>query len=254
MLLRRVTHHINNQNWFAVFVDFFIVVVGILLAFQITHWSEAQQDKKLAIEYQHRLVGDINKRIELLESMQDYYTITFKHANAAAIAYIERPDDLGAQFLIDLYQASQRLNDMASKGVYDELLSTGRINLIGDQVIRDQLSAYYSDYDGWMVAVVAYGEYRAKVRMEIDVRIQQQIRDKCGDFFVESDLNTTKLRETCSIDITEALIRQDVIKLLANEVIEKLLRFQIDMIDIRLHNLTAMISASQKLKVTLENL
>lgn len=45
MILRRLTQHIKEQNWFAVALDFFIVVVGILIAFQITNWSQVRQDK-----------------------------------------------------------------------------------------------------------------------------------------------------------------------------------------------------------------
>lgn len=40
MILRSITKHVKDQNWFAVLVDFLIVVVGILMAFQITTWSE----------------------------------------------------------------------------------------------------------------------------------------------------------------------------------------------------------------------
>lgn len=40
MILRSLTKHIKEQNWFAVLLDFLIVVVGILMAFQITNWSE----------------------------------------------------------------------------------------------------------------------------------------------------------------------------------------------------------------------
>jgi len=40
MILRSLTKHVKEQNWFAVLVDFLIVVVGILMAFQITNWSE----------------------------------------------------------------------------------------------------------------------------------------------------------------------------------------------------------------------
>ena len=40
MRLRSLTKHIREQNWFAVALDFFIVVVGILIAFQITNWNE----------------------------------------------------------------------------------------------------------------------------------------------------------------------------------------------------------------------
>jgi len=45
MLLRRITKHVTEQNWFAVFIDFFIVVVGILIAFQITNWSQAKDER-----------------------------------------------------------------------------------------------------------------------------------------------------------------------------------------------------------------
>jgi len=42
LLLRRITEHIKEQNWFAVALDFVIVVAGILIAFQITEWNEAR--------------------------------------------------------------------------------------------------------------------------------------------------------------------------------------------------------------------
>lgn len=43
MILRRITKHVKDQNWFAVGIDFVIVVAGILIAFQITNWSEERQ-------------------------------------------------------------------------------------------------------------------------------------------------------------------------------------------------------------------
>ena len=42
MLLRRITKHVKGQNWFAVGLDFIIVVAGILIALQITNWNEDQ--------------------------------------------------------------------------------------------------------------------------------------------------------------------------------------------------------------------
>ena len=43
MLLRSITKHVKDQNWFAVLLDFLIVVVGILIAFQITNWNEMRE-------------------------------------------------------------------------------------------------------------------------------------------------------------------------------------------------------------------
>ncbi len=45
MIFRRIKAHIEKENWFAVALDFVIVVVGILLAFQITNWSDARADR-----------------------------------------------------------------------------------------------------------------------------------------------------------------------------------------------------------------
>ena len=45
MILKSLTKHIKEQNWFAVLLDFFIVVLGILLAFQVTNWNEERKAK-----------------------------------------------------------------------------------------------------------------------------------------------------------------------------------------------------------------
>ena len=46
MLLRRVKSHIEKENWFAVFIDFIIVVVGVFIGIQVANWNEEQSDKK----------------------------------------------------------------------------------------------------------------------------------------------------------------------------------------------------------------
>jgi len=45
MFARRIKEHVAAQNWFAVGVDFLIVVIGILLAFQITEWADGRTDR-----------------------------------------------------------------------------------------------------------------------------------------------------------------------------------------------------------------
>jgi len=45
MISRRIKEHVEAHNWFGVGVDFFIVVIGILLAFQITEWANSRSDR-----------------------------------------------------------------------------------------------------------------------------------------------------------------------------------------------------------------
>ena len=71
MLLRSITKHVKDQNWFAVALDFFIVVVGILIAFQITNWSQARNDGQLRMSYLERLESDLSQTIDYLSKNQD---------------------------------------------------------------------------------------------------------------------------------------------------------------------------------------
>ena len=41
MILRRVAEHVKAQNWFAVAIDFVIVVVGVFIGIQVSNWNEA---------------------------------------------------------------------------------------------------------------------------------------------------------------------------------------------------------------------
>lgn len=59
MILRSLTKHVKDQNWFAVGLDFFIVVAGILLAFQITNWSELRGEKSAFARAEIAITGDL---------------------------------------------------------------------------------------------------------------------------------------------------------------------------------------------------
>ena len=71
MLLRSITKHVKDQNWFAVALDFFIVVVGILIAFQITNWNEARADRRLENRYKTELINDLRKDSLDLKNVYD---------------------------------------------------------------------------------------------------------------------------------------------------------------------------------------
>ena len=68
MLLRRITKHVKEQNWFAVFLDFVIVVVGILIAFQVTNWSQARQENAAVDSYLNSMSKTIEFDLNRLEA------------------------------------------------------------------------------------------------------------------------------------------------------------------------------------------
>ena len=95
MIFRRVKAHIEKENWFAVFIDFLIVVVGILIAFQITNWSEERAERDSERDFLDRLHSDI---LELQERRAEYD--------------LSRPEDMKTQIMITefLYGESEDLS------------------------------------------------------------------------------------------------------------------------------------------------
>ncbi|MBK8198164.1 MAG: hypothetical protein IPK75_07310 [Acidobacteria bacterium] len=67
MILRRLTKHVRDQNWFAVGLDFLIVVLGILIAFQITNWSNERENRRVYDQALERVVVELNSNL----AMQD---------------------------------------------------------------------------------------------------------------------------------------------------------------------------------------
>lgn len=63
MLLRRVIAHFRKQEWTAIALDFLIVVVGILLAFQITEWNETRKDRLREGIYLTRIAVELDESI-----------------------------------------------------------------------------------------------------------------------------------------------------------------------------------------------
>lgn len=59
MLLRRVSEHVKAQNWTAVGLDFLVVIIGILIAFQITSWNENRQAREKLERVEEVLQGDL---------------------------------------------------------------------------------------------------------------------------------------------------------------------------------------------------
>ena len=91
MLLRRVTDHIKQQNWFAVVIDFLIVLVGILLAFQITEWGVQQAEKRSLNVALERLHEEIKSNVAAIDKTSSRHDNIYK-AGAELLKLI-RTDD-----------------------------------------------------------------------------------------------------------------------------------------------------------------
>jgi hypothetical protein len=137
MLLRSVTKHVKDQNWFAVFLDFFIVVAGILIAFQITNWNEARGDRVAERNYLSALENDAELSVEnlnaILSALEEQQV-----ARQKLYEYNIDPNaELSAEALGGLLQASlfniQRMN--ITEVSFNDLANSGQLSVIGEPVL-----------------------------------------------------------------------------------------------------------------------
>jgi hypothetical protein len=64
MILRRITEHVRAQNWFAVAIDFVIVVVGVFVGIQVSNWNASRVERAQEQATLVRLVEDYRELIE----------------------------------------------------------------------------------------------------------------------------------------------------------------------------------------------
>jgi hypothetical protein len=144
MLLRSISKHVKDQNWFAVALDFFIVVFGILLAFQITNWSDARGDRIDAGNVLVRLEQDFQQKLD-----RTSLSLTQHEANLAAAGRLIRgirQKQLAEETLLnDVNIATEFSTPPGPSTAYMELVSDGRLHLIQSDDLRQDLSEY-NDY------------------------------------------------------------------------------------------------------------
>jgi len=160
MLLRRVISHVKKQEWTAVALDFFIVVAGILIAFQITNWNEARQDRRDEQRYLAELA--VNLETDLAQVRTGQELSLQRLAASEAILAEAAPDYKRPRFFADVDREMPppgAFDDypyanltsyffmVSASSTFEELIQTGSISVISNRSLVKQLTSYYDRLD-----------------------------------------------------------------------------------------------------------
>ena len=215
MILRRMREHFTHHNWFAVAVDFLIVVIGVFLGIQASNWNQARETRAQAREYRAMLQSDLDANLENLATRRRYYGWVRNEA-LATLADLDRPSAaLDQQFLVDAYQATQIQPWALKRNTYDEILSVGAMASLGDPLLRDKIANYYvtSDVTGANIAVIP--PYRDIVRRVMPYAVQQAIRARCNERLVQNSRGSVDIilpTGMCELGLDSDTVRRAVIQ------------------------------------------
>ena len=134
MLLRRITKHVKDQNWFAVGIDFAIVVIGVFIGIQVANWNDARNAEAGLITSLQRLDKEVSQNVGLIDEVLAHYAKgrdDFNRGREALNSCDASADGQAAleALLFDLVEDVQpnfttvALDQLASEGRYQDLLS-----------------------------------------------------------------------------------------------------------------------------------
>lgn len=136
MLLRSVTKHVNEQNWFAVFLDLMIVVIGVFIGIEVSNWNADRAGDKKAQVLIKRLYGDLINDSDVMNILLNYHAVVRNYAITAIDGFNGKKTVNDEQFVIAAYQASQIAGPWGYRSTYNELLSTGHFDLIKSDELK----------------------------------------------------------------------------------------------------------------------
>ncbi len=179
MILRRITEHVRTQNWFAVGIDFLIVVVGVFVGIQVSNWNAARIDQVRAEKYLERIGADLDadiaaiiERTAFWRQVADYGALGLDYAESG-----NARDHTQWELLLAYFQASQVSELIPSQATYDELKGAGEMGLIANLAFRNALTNYYNFSAA--PTLTERPRYREHVRGVIPLDVQKYIWDAC---------------------------------------------------------------------------
>ena len=145
MLLRRITQHVQDQNWFAVFIDFLIVVVGVFIGIQVANWNAAQSDKIQEAAILQQLndeFTEIKEAIEKQNQLRKNWAMSLK----SLIAGLEKSGPIPEDGVIkDALSAARSTGRRpAESAAYLQLTANGDLARLSNENLKQALIQYHT--------------------------------------------------------------------------------------------------------------
>jgi hypothetical protein len=143
MLLRRISLHVKDQNWFAVCIDFVIVVIGVYIGIQVANWN----DGRVAAANEAKLIVRLTEEMQVLEAElavdAENYKSTVKATGALIKALRSGAMPVDKESLRWIIWRANHFEDIPSLSAsYSELVASGGLSRISNPELRAALTRY----------------------------------------------------------------------------------------------------------------
>ncbi|MES2120579.1 MAG: hypothetical protein V4513_08400 [Pseudomonadota bacterium] len=198
MIYRRAVAKLRAQDWFAIGVEFAIVVAGVFVGNWVNDWSQAKAEEREAKVLILRLRPQLERLSAIERGQRDYYNITRSFADTALAGWANNPQVKDKDFVIAAYQASQIAGLSIDGSSLSMALGGDSVRKISDPALREAVVSVMSYNYVALRGDSLQDDYRKHVREVIPYPIQRDIRRRCGD---TQNQDFLILPPKCTIDV-----------------------------------------------------
>ena len=185
MILQSLSKAIREQNWFAVALEFVIVIAGVVIGFQINAWNEERAANAAAEQAVTRLRSESEAVVEFwIESVADAVENDF---NRVALLRALEVGQVEQGLEAEVYDGINGLYHYGAftppRNVFDELMASGGLRLISDP----DASAAVSEYSEQLTFITGMLD-------QFRTGVSDGISALDGRIFSQFDLSSSTLR------------------------------------------------------------
>lgn len=147
MIVKHVTEALRRQDWLAVTIEFLLVVIGVLLAFQINEWAAERAAKSRQVAATERLLSEAEEDVAYFRQAAGQRTVQIGDLSYA-LDHLQKRSwsqaDRG-RMQSGLTRSVYLTSPVPPSTVYDDLVASGMIGQIGDPHMRSAIGNYRSN-------------------------------------------------------------------------------------------------------------
>ena len=209
---------IRKLPWLRIGAETIAIVISILLAFSIDAWYERRGERALEAEYLQRINDELKAaRVDLEAILYEAQGNRLFVDDLAEFFDGRMAESDHQRLIVAIYKFGLDPLIRFDVSTFDDLVSTGRLNLISDIEVRQSIQRAYSELQRVELIRDPYrDEYKFALSGLISRPVGQQIRDACPDYKPYSACSNLHLDENTvrsiveQIDTREALIAVNI--------------------------------------------
>lgn len=144
MIFSRIAQGVRKQDWFTAILELVILVIGIYIGLQVDDWVSERKDRQSETTYLELLARDV---AELQKQVEAQHAFEKDKVDVAARAYELLTSDDPSTHQVELGKLlsslSSRRTLILDSATYEQMVSSGHLQLIRDPELRDKLVRHF---------------------------------------------------------------------------------------------------------------